>query len=320
MEKVSILLPTYNVESYIEEAVLSILNQSYRNLELIIVDDFSTDNTYEILKKLCQKDDRIKLYRNEANMKICYTLNKALEYSCGEFIARMDGDDISEYDRIEKQIDFFKKNPQVDLVGMSTIGINEVGTELSRIRYIQSYNLLKKAALIASPVSHIWVARRYVYESLEGYREMPYVEDYDFLLRMITQGYKFSNISDYYGYRVRIRDGNTASTVGTKQRKAFEYARNLYKERIKTGKDSFDENKFYDYIQVSEIEKYKYDCSLSLLQKAISLKSVKDSKWIIYIFLAAFKSKFQFKYLFRSLLLRMLIKIDQSNILKYFDR
>lgn len=320
MEKVSVLLPTYNVESYIEEAVFSILNQSYGNLEIIIVDDFSTDNTYKILKELSQKDDRIKLYRNKSNMKICYTLNKALKYSSGEFIARMDGDDISEYDRLEKQIEYLKENPQIDLVGTSVIGINEEGNEIGRTRYIESYDLLKKVSLIASPVSHIWVARRYIYESLEGYREMPYVEDYDFLLRMVTQGYKFSNISNYYGYRVRIRNGNTASTVGAKQRKAFEYARNLYKERRKNGKDFFDKNKFYDYMQVSGLENYKYDCSLRLLQKAITLKSVKDPKWLIYILLAGFKSKLQFKYLYRSLLLRILNKIDQSEILKYFKK
>lgn len=245
MEKISVLLPTYNVESYIAEALSSILNQTYENLEIIVVDDFSTDNTYSILEEFSKKDERIKLYRNKSNMKICYTLNRAFEFSSGEYIARMDGDDVSEYDRFEKQINFLRKNTEIDLVGLSIVSINQQGIELSKVRYIESIRLLRKASLFSSPVSHIWMARRRVYQKLGGYREIPSVEDYDFLLRMLSFGYQFTNLSDYYGYKVRIRDGNTASTVGIKQRKAFEYVRALYFERKKkNGDDSFTEKAF----------------------------------------------------------------------------
>ncbi len=100
---ISVIIPVYNVQSFVEEAILSICNQTYRNLEIIVVDDCSTDETYTIVENLVKKDSRIKLFRNRKNSKIVKTLNFALEQANGEFIARMDGDDISSLLRLEKQ-------------------------------------------------------------------------------------------------------------------------------------------------------------------------------------------------------------------------
>lgn len=311
MEKISVLIPTYNVENYVEEAIFSILNQTYKNIELIIVDDCSTDNTYDILKKISKCDNRVKLYKNSINKKICYTLNRAYKHSSGAYIARMDGDDISEYDRLEKQINFLKENPEIDLVGVGTISIDENGKEINRTTYMKSFKFLKKAAYLSSPVLHIWMAKREVYEKLNGYRDMPYVEDYDFLLRMISNCFKFSNIGDYYGYKVRSRNGNTASTVGISQRKAFEYCRKLYKERKKIKKDSFDEYEFYEYIKAETNEKIKYNQSIELLNISMNMRSDRRKVWIVYCILAALKSKYQFKYLFRSVLLRCMYMIER---------
>ncbi|EJT6478055.1 glycosyltransferase family 2 protein [Clostridium perfringens] len=301
MDKISILMPTYNVEKYVEDAVNSILEQSYKNFELIIVDDCSSDNTYNILEKMAEKDERIKLYRNTENKKIAYTLNKALSYSKGNYIARMDGDDISEIDRLEKQINFLKKNHNIDLVGTGTISINENGEELNRTSYIESFESLKKIAMLSSPVLHIWLAKREVYDLLKGYREIPYVEDYDFLLRMLSLNKKFSNIDNYFGYKVRIRNGNTATSVGIKQRKAFEYCRNLYKERKKNSEDSFSLAEFNDFIKSSDREKHNYNNSIKLLNKGFSLKANNDFRWIFFIILSSIKSKYQFKYLCRAI-------------------
>ena len=98
--KVSVIIPTYNVERYIQECIKSIQEQTYDNIEIVVVDDCSTDKTYEILKNIEEKDRRLKVFKNDKNMKICYTLNRALKNSTGEYIVRMDGDDISSSDRI----------------------------------------------------------------------------------------------------------------------------------------------------------------------------------------------------------------------------
>lgn len=114
---ISVLIPVYNVEAFVKEAILSICNQSYKNIEIIVVDDCSTDNTYNIVAELVPNDARIKLFKNNKNSKIVKTLNFALEQSKGDFIARMDGDDISAPQRLEKQLNFLLKHPQYALVG-----------------------------------------------------------------------------------------------------------------------------------------------------------------------------------------------------------
>jgi glycosyltransferase involved in cell wall biosynthesis len=309
MNKISVLIPTYNVEDYIEESITSILNQTYKNIEVIVVDDCSTDNTYSILENIAFKDNRLKVYRNIENKKISYTLNKALKYSTGEYIARMDGDDVCSLDKLEIQMNYLINNKNIDLVGVSTISIDEEGREIGRTRLLGDFKLLKVISKFSTPVSHIWLTKREAYDNLNGYRSMDGVEDYDFLLRMITLGYKFSNISEYYGYKVRIRKGNSTSSIGAKQRKAFEYVRRLYKERIKNGKDSYSRENYNQFIKLSKSENDKYIESMELLNKAFIYRSDGNKKWVILAIKSAIKSKYQVKYLMRSTIVKSITKI-----------
>ena len=119
---VSVIIPVYNVEKFAEQAIVSIIKQTYKHLEIIVIDDGSSDNTYKIVADLATQDSRIRLYKNERNLKIVKTLNRALSLAQGEYIARMDGDDISALDRIEKQVAFLESNPDYDLVGCNFNG------------------------------------------------------------------------------------------------------------------------------------------------------------------------------------------------------
>lgn len=112
---VSIILPVYNCENYIREALESIINQSYNNIEIIIINDGSVDNSLQIINSI--KDDRIKIFSSEKNKGLIYSLNLGLQHSKGEFIARMDADDIALSNRIEEQVNFLIKNVDVDLCG-----------------------------------------------------------------------------------------------------------------------------------------------------------------------------------------------------------
>lgn len=307
MELISVLIPVYNVEKFVKQAVESIMNQTYRNLEIIIVDDCSTDKTVNILTKLAAKDKRIKLLRNSKKRNICYSLNKALKYSTGKYIARMDGDDISDLNRIEKQYKFLKNNPNIKLVGNSIMGIDKDGNVINHNIYLSGYKDLKIVSLFKSPVSHIWLAYKEVYDSLNGYRNIPYAEDYDFLLRMISYGYKFDNISNYFGYKVRTRMGNTSSTAGLKQLKSFNYVRSLYFERNKNKSiyDAFSNKKRLKYIKTNNLEEKFYNKSVVILQKAIKFKSNSNKLWIVYTLLACFLSPYQLVYLIRACIYRI---------------
>lgn len=113
---VSVLIPCYNVEKYVEESINSILNQTYSNLEVIAIDDCSTDQTKELLHQMAKKDSRITVVENPENLKLIKTLNKGIGLCKGEYIARMDADDIALPTRIEKEVDFLEKNRDHDIV------------------------------------------------------------------------------------------------------------------------------------------------------------------------------------------------------------
>ena len=123
--KVSVVMSVYNGEKYLREAVDSILNQTFRDFEFIIIDDGSTDSTPEILRSY--EDPRIVLLRNEQNIGLTKSLNRELAVAQGEYIARMDADDVSLPERLEKQANFLEGHPQVALVGTAFAGIDERG-------------------------------------------------------------------------------------------------------------------------------------------------------------------------------------------------
>ena len=105
---VSVLMAVYNGEKYLLEAIESILNQTYTNFEFLIINDGSTDSTEEII--LSYSDQRIRYIKNEQNLKLIASLNKGLDLAKGKYIARMDADDISLPDRLEKQVNFLERN------------------------------------------------------------------------------------------------------------------------------------------------------------------------------------------------------------------
>lgn len=123
---ISVLLPVYNGERYVKAAIESIIGQSFQNFELIIIDDGSTDNSVSVIQSF--SDERILFIKNHSNIGLVATLNNALSLAKGEFIARMDGDDISVPSRLQKQFDYLKSNPTIGLCGsqLSTIGEGEV--------------------------------------------------------------------------------------------------------------------------------------------------------------------------------------------------
>jgi len=123
MPKISVVMPLYNAEKYVEKTIRSILNQTYKDFELIIVDDCSTDNSVQVVESI--QDNRIKLFRNEENKGIAYTRNRALENSSGKYIAIMDDDDIAPEYRFEVAMDFMDRNPHIDVVGGNTCIIDE---------------------------------------------------------------------------------------------------------------------------------------------------------------------------------------------------
>lgn len=300
---ISILMPTYNVAPYVEEAVQSILQQTYQNIELIIVDDCSTDETYSILQRLAKMDSRIVLKRNEKNCKICITLNKAWAQAKGAFIGRMDGDDISQPERFSVLKKFLDEHPDVDLVGSQLISIDEKGNVLSMKKYLRTPTFIRYGNRTASCVSHIWLAKREVYEVLNGYRNIPYAEDYDFLLRGEKKGFKYANVEDYV-YSVRIRQGNTGSTNGLRQIKTKYYVQDINGERIDYTVESHQKA-----LICSDSEQEAFLRANQHLN--IAVKSRNKPMTLIYNVIAGcLLSRYVLKYIIEAVWLRVLLIIE----------
>lgn len=195
MKLVSVVMSTYKEPiSFIDLAVNSILTQTYSNIEfIIIIDDPGNVQLSDYLQECQKKDKRIKIIYNEKNLGLTESLNKGLKYCSGDYIARMDADDISKTDRIEKQMLYLEKNG-LDLVASNYerfIDEEEIGEKLC---FPSDYQACMRRIKYGNCIPHpIWFAKREVFSTLNGYRDIKTCEDYDFILRAAEKGFKIAN-------------------------------------------------------------------------------------------------------------------------------
>ena len=196
---VSIIMSSYKEEEiFLRQAIESILNQSYKDFEYIIILDNPDNNLHiRIIKEYANLDKRIKFYVNEKNMGLTASLNKGLGLAKGKYICRMDADDISINKRIENQKRYLEEN-NYDLIGGISQMIDENGKSIYSIKKVPTnMDKIKKALRYNQIISHpTWFGKKEVFEKLNGYRNMPLCEDYDFTLRAVLNGYKISNIDE----------------------------------------------------------------------------------------------------------------------------
>lgn len=160
--RISVIMPVFNGEDFLQESIDSILNQTYPNFEFLIGDDGSTDNSWHILS--AQKDPRIRLFRNERNLGIAVTLNILIDSSKGEFIARQDCDDISLPERLKKQVKFLDNHPDIGLCGTF---VEYFGSRVMKLLRPVHDEEIKAYMLVSSPITHPTVMfRRSVLEKL----------------------------------------------------------------------------------------------------------------------------------------------------------
>lgn len=186
MPKISVVMPVYNGEKYLREAIDSILNQTFTDFEFIIIDDGSTDNTEKIIKSY--DDNRILCIKNEKNLGVADSLNRGLDMARGEYIARMDADDISLPERFEKQVRFLKKHKNVAVCGAETEVFGDVEPKVAYTVF--GYKRVKVAMLFSSSLAHPIVMMRNSVIQKEHFRynnDFDKVEDYDLWLRILEK-------------------------------------------------------------------------------------------------------------------------------------
>lgn len=193
MPKISILMGMYNNEDTVANSIESIISQTYSDWELIICDDASSDQSVEIVKEYMQKDARIVLLENEHNGGLSYALNRCLEVAKGEFCARMDGDDVCDSTRLEKQLNFLQDHTEYGFVSTTMKRFDENGVyHIPETK--EGYSPQNKDFIKGSPFCHAPVMMRTeAYKAVGCYRDLPMtrgVEDYDLWFRLYAEGIK----------------------------------------------------------------------------------------------------------------------------------
>ncbi len=203
---VSVIIPTYNAEKSIDRCLMSIVNQTYKNLQIICCDDCSKDNTYNILLEWAKKDSRIIVMRNKTNRRAAFSRNKCISKANGIYVAQIDDDDYCSIDRIEKQVKFLNENPEYGFVSTGAFYFDESGvwgqTQMEDDMVPTKEVFLWNAFFLNPSMMY----RKEVLDAVGGYRiakETRRSQDYDMHMRMYAAGFKAYTMSERLTYYYR---------------------------------------------------------------------------------------------------------------------
>lgn len=204
MPQISVLMPVYNgavhgKERFLRLAIESILNQTFIDFEFVIINDGSHDHTQDILNEYAAKDHRIKLFRNDENIRLMRTLNKGIGLCQAPLIARMDSDDISMVTRLQVQKEFLDNRPETVLCGTGMFVIDEQNKIKMELYHPCNYNIVKDFLKKGCPFVHGSVMfRKAMVESVGGYSvddRFIHAEDYELWVRLAAK-FVVENIPD----------------------------------------------------------------------------------------------------------------------------
>ncbi|MFD1552173.1 glycosyltransferase family 2 protein [Putridiphycobacter roseus] len=220
---ISVIIPAYNCAQYIGEALLSIVNQTYKNLEIIVVNDGSTDETLLAIQQV--NDPRIKVLENTSNSGIIFTLNKALKEAKGKYIARMDGDDIAMADRIAIQYHYLESHPDISILGAK---IKYFGAENHVVNTVLSTNEIAIEMYFNNPINHPTVMMRRAdleKQQLHYPENFIHAEDWVFWFNCQAKQLKIANLPNVL-LKYRIEGQNiTANNRATEKERHLEVYR-----------------------------------------------------------------------------------------------
>ena len=208
---VSVVMPVYNAEPYIEDSLESIIKQSYQNFEFVIVDDASTDGTFKILQKYALQDSRIKLLRNQKNRGVSETVRKAIDNARGEYIARMDADDISLPQRIFKQVQYLEKHPKTVAIGGQCILIDKKGAIIGQKTFPTKFEDIYRYIFHFVPIQQptLMVAVKRLPKNFDYYRgDLNTAEEIELIFKLFVHG-KVENLNETL-LMYRMHDHNTS--------------------------------------------------------------------------------------------------------------
>lgn len=291
--KISVVMSVYNEEpKWLRESIESILNQTYTDFEFIIVLDNPENKALEkVIASYVNVDRRIVFLVNDRNLGLVGSLNKALSNCVGEYIARMDADDISYPERFERQLEYLQYN-KLDLIGSNVKLFKNDKEYFYTTNKLTTHKYLKKlfSAGAIGIVHPTFFAKRSLFTALGGYKMALHAEDKEFLARVLFNGFKVGNIPDVL-LDCRYNDKSITKTKAIYLYHTARYVDYVYKMSVRTGVYDFDDN-FYENFDFSQREIDKFNKNRLLLSEArADLHNNKFFRFLIKILKLCFTSK-----------------------------
>lgn len=214
----SVLMPVFNSELFVAEAVESILNQTFKDFEFLILDDASTDKSFEIIKEFEKRDSRIKVFQNENNLGVVESRNKLINISKGKYIAWLDSDDIAFENRFEKQINFLEAHPEIGMAGAYPVIIDENGKKTGKWWFETDTQKLKIELFFHSPFlsSSVMIRKSCLPQNFYD-SKFTVAEDFD-LYSKISENSDIANIPEFLvKYRINSKGLSKSNTEKMEQ-------------------------------------------------------------------------------------------------------
>ncbi len=293
--EISLIMSVYNGEEYLSEAVESVLNQTFKRFELIVINDCSTDKTGEILDRYAKLDNRVKVYTNEENLRLPSSLNKGMEYASGKYIARMDADDICLPERLEKQYDFMEKNPNIALSSCRFMTLKKGVISSGGCGGKTDSESVKALLLVTNPILHPGIiAKADVIKSLGYDKNFTCTEDMELWTRFIMAGYEVRIMPEYLMI-YRLHDKQITETTLEKQHKEVAEIQKRYYAELLSVMNSKQEEFYISGVYFMDNKNINKFCEFYKWIKIVNRKTGKIDKealsYAMFEILAEYKRK-----------------------------
>ncbi len=271
--KISLIMSVYNGEDYLSEAIESVLNQTFKEFELIVINDCSTDGTSEILQKFAELDQRVKVHTNEVNLRLPSSLNKALSIAQGKYVARMDADDICLPDRLEKQYQFMEEHPDVSLSSCRFMTIKNGVITSGGCGGKCDKESVKALLLVTNPILHPGIiAKAEVIQRLGYDKNFTCTEDMELWTRFVLEGYSVEILPEYLMI-YRLHDKQITSTTLEKQHKEVVTIQKKYLGKLLAPMDSSKEQFYIRGIYFRDNKDINQFCQFYRWLKSVNKKT-----------------------------------------------
>lgn len=301
---ISVVMAVYKEPlEYIQKATESILNQTYRNLELVVVlDNPKNISALDYLTQCSQDDKRLTLMVNNKNIGLALSLNRGIESSNGDFIARMDADDISKKDRLEKQISYLIQHPEIGILGGDVEKIDKDGKALGLMRApdlekFPANKIIKYRTVAFHPT---WMLKKTLYEEMNYYNPLLVAQDYDFLYRCVLKGKRIRNLNvillDY-----RISGENLSVEKSLIQLKSKFFVQSFYKKQ-----SLFSESAYKRFIESNSLISKLHKYSTVLFIAAMGEKTIFGK--YIKLFLSSLISPYQLRHVASQIMYKIICR------------